>query len=230
MPFNVGKKKINFIMITILVVLEKTKKLLWYEYYHIFHGYISELLGDNNYGSELNNYVYTNICGGRCEKDGFSFPDNPYFYIRTSCDGVWRNFLNNINKKKQIFEGFRVLGFNIIETSTSKKYYETDASTPILVSKKYNLFDNLSSEEIIESEKYLLNNIIKRANKAGFNIDPNLSIKIILQRKHRDIKYRGITNKGRNIRLKIECNEPTKEFILTHGLGRSTSCGFGFLI
>ena len=217
-------------MITILVVLEKTDKLLGYEYYHVFHGYISELLGNEKYGAELNDYVYSNICGGRCTKDGFSFSNNPYFYIRTSCESVWTNFAKNIGSKNQIFEGFKVIGFNIIDTSLNKKYYETDASTPILVSKKYNFYDNLSSEEISDTERYLTNNVIKRAKENGFEIDPNLSIKIVMQRNHRDINYRGVINKGRNLKVKLECNEPTKEFILTHGLGRSTSCGFGFLI
>lgn len=217
-------------MITILVVLEKTKNILGYEYYSKFHGYISELLGDNKYGTQLNDYIYTNICGGRCKKDGFSFEGNPYFYIRTSCDDVWNNFAKNIVKKKEIFDGFKISGFDIVDTSLKKRFYETEASTPILVSKKYNTLNNLSFEEIKKSEKYLVNNIIKRAKKMGVEIDQNLSIKIILQRRHRMINYRGIFNNGRNLKIQINCDDKTKEFILTHGLGRSTSCGFGFLI
>jgi CRISPR-associated endoribonuclease Cas6 len=217
-------------MITILVVLGKTNKLLGYGYYHVFHGYMSELLGNDNYGTELTDYVYSNICGGRCTKDGFSFNGNPYFYIRTSCENVWGNFLKNIKNKKCIFDGFNVIGFNVIDTPLNKKYYETDASTPILVSKKYNFCDNLSSEDIFSTEKYLVNSVTKKANDSGFEIDPNLSIKIVMQRNHRDINYRGVINKGRNFKMKIDCNDSTKEFILTHGLGRSTSCGFGFLI
>lgn len=217
-------------MITILVVLEKTDKLLGYEYYHVFHGYMSELLGNENYGTELTDYVYSNICGGRCTKDGFSFSGNPYFYIRTSCEGVWNNFTKNIVNKKRIFDGFNIIGFNIVDTPLNKRYYETDASTPILVSKKYNFYDTLSPSDISDSEKYLIENVINKAKENGFDIDPNLSIKIVMQRKHRDINYRGVINKGRNLRLKIDCNDATKEFILTKGLGRSTSCGFGFLI
>ena len=217
-------------MITILVVLEKTSKLLSYEYYPEFHGYMSKLLGNEKYGTTLNDYVYSNICGGRCTKEGISFDENPYFYIRTSNESVWSNFAKNAVKKKEIFDGFKVMGFNLINTPLDKKYYETDASTPILVSKKFNKLDNLSSDEIKDTEKYLIDNLIKRAKDSGFEIDPNISIKIVLQRSHRDINYRGFINKGRNLKLKIICDESTKEFILTHGLGRSTSCGFGFLI
>lgn len=217
-------------MITILVVLEKTDKVLGYDYYPLFHGYMSTLLGNDKYGTPLNDYVYSNICGGRCKKEGITFEGNPYFYIRTSCEEVWSNFVKNIVKKKAIFDGFKIKGFDIVETSLERKYYETDASTPILVSKKYNKLDNLSSDEIKDSEKYLIDNIIKRAKENGVDIDPNLSIKIVLQRGHRDINYRGFINKGRNLKVRINCDDKTKEFILTHGLGRSTSCGFGFLI
>ena len=217
-------------MITILVVLEETEKILSYGYYHILHGYISKLLGDNNYGKLTNDYTYSNICGGRCTTEGFKFSGKPYFFIRTDKDEVWKNFLTNIAKMKQIFDGFKVLGFDIVNLDLKRKWFETDASTPILVSKKYNKVDNLSPSEIKESEQYLVNSVTKKASELGVEIDPNLSISITLQRPHRNIVYRGIINKGRNVRLKINCDEKTKEFILIHGLGRSTSCGFGFLI
>ena len=120
--------------ITILIQLKKTEKILGYEYYHVFHGYISELLGNETYGERRNEYVYSNICGGRCTKEGFSFPNNPYFYIRTNNNDVWNNFLKNINCKKNIMDGFSVEGFTIIDTNLNGNTFETDAASPILLS------------------------------------------------------------------------------------------------
>ena len=61
------------------------------------------------------------------------------------------------------------------------------------------------------------------------DIDPTLSIEVVKQRPHRDILMHGIINKGRNLLLKISANDETKKFIMDNGIGRSTSCGFGFL-
>ena len=216
--------------ITILIQLKKTEKILGYEYYHVFHGYISELLGNETYGKHHNDYVYSNICGGRCTSEGFSFPENPYFYIRTSSNEVWNNFLKNINRKKNIMDGFSVEGFTIIDTNLNVNTFETDAASPILLSNKYKKMDVLSHDDLVRVEEYLVNTIRKKAEEVGFEIDPHLSITITRQRKHRDIMYRGVVNKGRNLKLRINCNNETKEFVLTNGLGRSTGCGFGFLI
>ena len=217
-------------MITILVQLKETEKVLGYEYYHVFHGYISELLGNDRYGHEASDYVYSNICGGRCTTDGFSFTGNPYFYIRTDSDKVWQNFLRNIRVKKNIMEGFVVEGFTVVDVKLSGSIFETDASTPILVSKKYKLTNYLSSEELADTEKYMVESVRRKARELGVSIDENLSIKVLTQRKTRNINYRGIINRGRNFRLRINCDDKTKEFILVHGIGRSTGCGFGFLI
>jgi CRISPR-associated endoribonuclease Cas6 len=217
-------------MITILVQLKETEKILGYEYYHVFHGYISELLGNNQYGREVNDYVYSNICGGRCTTDGFYFPGKPYFYIRTDNEGVWQNFLKNIRNKKNIMDGFVVDGFTILETKLSRTVFETDASTPILVSNKYRLVKNLSREELYDTENYMVESIRRKAKELGVSIDNDLSIKILTQRSPRNINYRGTINKGRNLKLRINCDDKTKEFILVHGIGRSTGCGFGFLI
>ena len=217
-------------MITILVQLKKTDNILDYEYYHVFHGYISELLGNEKYGCQGHDYVYSNICGGRCTPEGFVFPENPYFYLRTDNENVWKNFIKNICSKKEIMEGFSVEGFTVVDTKLSKSVFETDASTPILVSKKYNFVNNLSREELIDSENYMVDSIKRKASEIGFAVDPSLSIRILLQRKHRNINYRGTINTGRNFKIRISCDERTKEFILVHGIGRSTGCGFGFLI
>jgi len=217
-------------MITILVQLKETEKVLGYEYYHVFHGYISELLGNDRYGHEASDYVYSNICGGRCTTDGFSFPGNPYFYIRTDSDKVWQNFLRNIRVKKNIMEDFVVEGFTVVDVKLSGSIFETDASTPILVSQKYKLTNYLSREELADTEKYMVESVRRKARELGVSIDENLSIKVLTQRKTRNINYRGIINRGRNFRLRINCDDKTKEFILVHGIGRSTGCGFGFLI
>ena len=217
-------------MVNIIVILEKTKKPLRYGYSSLLHGYMSELLGNENYGKSLSDYTYSHFIGGKRTNDGIVFEDNPYFYIRTSKEEVWKNFLKNISRKKFIFEGYNVLGFNVMDMNLDKEYFETDSSTPILVSKKYNLFDVLSQKELYDTEDYLVKSIINKGKDFGIDIDKNLSIKIVSQKKHTDVFYRDIINKGRNFKLKITCDKPTKEFILTYGIGRSTSCGFGFLI
>ena len=218
-------------MITILVALKQTKNVLGYEYYHVFHGYISELLGNDSYGKMSNDYIYSNICGGDFTVDGFDFRNStPYFYIRTSNEKVWQNFIKNISNKKNIMEGFEVDGFSVVNDNLKRNVYEPNAFTPILVSKKYNKFNNLSNDEILDCEKYLVETVKKKAEEAGFEIDPNLSIEILVQRKNRKIKYRGYINNGRNLKLRLNCDDKTKEFILTHGVGRSTGCGFGFLL
>lgn len=217
-------------MITILVQLKKTEKILGYEYYHVFHGYVSKLLGNEKYGQVDNDYVYSNICGGRCTDGGFYFPSKPYFFIRTNNDAVLNNFLSNLSRQMNIMEGFIVDGFTLVDTDLSSNIFETDAASPILVSKKYRRVENLSKEEILDTERYLVNSIKHRARELNTDIDENLSIKILSQRRSRNIKYRGFVNKCRNFRLRIDCDNETKEFILTHGIGRSTSCGFGFLI
>lgn len=218
-------------MITILVALKETKNVLGYGYYHVFHGYISELLGNDTYGKLANDYIYSNICGGDFTVDGFTFgKSKPYFYIRTGNEKVWQNFLKNISRKKNILEGFTVDGFSVVNDNLSRNVYETNAFTPILVSKKYNNTSNLSSDEILDSEKYMVESVKRKAKEIGFDVDPNLSIEILVQRKNRKINYRGIINNGRNLKLRLNCNEKTKEFILSHGIGRSTGCGFGFLL
>ena len=76
----------------------------------------------------------------------------------------------------------------------------------------------------------MIQTIASKAEKRGFNIDKNLSIKIVKQHNHKDINYRGIINKGRVFVLIINCNQETKEFIMLNGIGRSCGCGFGFII
>lgn len=219
-------------MITILVLLAKTKQVLSYRYRQDFHGYICNLLGNNHYKTPQNDYTYSNICGGRCTKEGIKFDGIPHFYIRTNSDSVLHNFMRNLSNTQfyNNLKGFHVLGFQIIESVLDKEFFETDASTPILVSKKYNHINLLSCAEINDTEKYLTESVFRKAKEMNIEIDSKLSIKITKQRMHRDIQYGHAINKGRNLVLGINCNRETKEFILLHGIGRSSSCGFGFLI
>lgn len=217
-------------MITIKVILKKTEKPLKYGYEHVFHGYISDLLGNNTYGTHKSKYSYSNICGGIPKEEGLVFSGNPYFIIRTNDEETWQNFLSNISKKVNVMENMIIEGFSVDDTNTEKKIFRTLPSSPILVSKKYDKYNHLGPEELLSCEKYLINSVLVKAKECGFSVDPNLSIRIKEQKNHVNVRYRDIFNKGRNFLFEINSNNETKEFILTHGLGRSCGCGFGVIV
>lgn len=217
-------------MFDIKVILKKTDVVLSYDYFHKMHGYVCNVLGNTFHKSMLNNYIYTNLLGGDNTKDGIVFKENPYFLIRTDDCSVLANFLNNLPNNKLLFDGLEIECFTSYPTISKKSYFRTVKSSPILVSKNYDRKDVLSKDDLNETEKYLIESIHKHAIEYGFEVDSNLSIKIIRQHNHKDIRYRNILNKGRVFELQIKCDNKTKEFILLHGIGRSVGSGFGFLI
>lgn len=218
-------------MFDIKVALKKTDKVLPYDYYYKMHGFICNLLGNNFYCSMQNNYIYSNLMGGDYTKDGIVFKEQPYFFIRTDDDTVLANFLNSLsNNKTKLFEGFEIEGFMTLLPKIKTSYFRTVKSSPILVSKTFDKKDNLSNDDLKETEKYLVESVIRHAKEYNVSIDENLTIEIIRQHKHKDILYKETINKGRVFELKINANKETKEFIISHGIGRSTGSGFGFLI
>jgi len=216
-------------LLTVRVVLKETREILPYNYCHKFKGYVSNLLGCETYNTKKNDYVFSFLCGGRLTKRGIIFHDNPFFYFRTSDQNVWNLFTQNLKEHTKLFGSFEVLGWEVVPTNLKKTVFETDAASPILVSKKYSYVNDLSSDQLKDTENYLVSSVLNKANEYGFNVDDNLKISIIKQRMHRDVAYKGAINKGRNVKLRIECNEDTKAFILSQGLGRSTGIGFGFI-
>ena len=216
------------VMIEICVYLKNSGKPLSYEYHTSFHGYISELLGNDNYGTTVRNYSYSNLCGGVCTKDGIVFHNNPYFLVRTKDDAVWKRFCENINKKRRIADGYDVIGWDLREVDCNPIFFRTESSSPILLPKRFS-GDVLSDEEKDDAEKYLVSSVKARAKESGFDIDEGIQIKIVSQFHHYDVNYRGVINKGKNLKLKIISDEKTKEFILLNGLGKSTGIGFGFV-
>lgn len=217
-------------LIDIKVVLNQINYSLPYDYYQRMHGYIISLLGDNSYGSMNRDFIYTNLIGGDNKKEGIVFNNEPYFIIRTNNDEIIKKFLININSHKELFLGLTVKYIvPPVEVDCNKNVFFTVKQSPILVSKTFNWQNVLTSEDIAMTEKYLLNNIIEKAKNISFNIDENLSIKIVSQYNCKDINYNNIINKGRVFKFKIECNNETKEFILLNGLGRSCGSGFGFI-
>ena len=217
--------------ITFRVILKNTTEILPYDYYNKMHGYICKLLGNDFYGKDYRNYVYSNICNGRCTKQGFKFVDNPYFYVRVDSEKLRGVFYKNIVRIPIILgrNKFYVEGVEIIEEDLSEKvYFDTDAASPIIAPKKFK-GDYLSIDDLKICEESFVAQVKRRGNEMDIDIDPTLSIEVVKQRPHRDILMHGIINKGRNLLLKISANDETKKFIMDNGIGRSTSCGFGFL-
>lgn len=217
----------------IKVFFKKTEAILPFDYFANFHSFIVKLLGDDKYGMRQNDYVYSNIRGWKPRKDlgGFVFEDAPYFNIRTNSEIVWGNFTRNLPSVRQFMEGFDIDGWTIEETNLNRRVFETCYESPILIgNNKKDAYAPLSNEMKKKYEQYLKNGIFKAAESCGVRIDENLSIRIMYDHGTSYIKYRGIHNIGRRFRLYIECDENTKEFILTHGLGRSCGCGFGYIL
>lgn len=220
-------------MIEIKLILEPFSHALPYDYYNRMHGFISKLMGDNNYGKNYNRYHYTNIIGGENTKDGIIFKDaTPYFIIRFDKNDteLQDRFWNNITSCVNLFFGLKLKTFLFEEVDNyKKKTFRTLKQSPILISEKYRQLDDLSLDIIQETESYLLRCIRNKAKACGFKLDERLTINIVNQYNPKTINYNGIQNKGRLFELKINANEATKKFILLNGLGRSCGCAFGFI-
>ena len=55
--------------------------ILTHTYYNKFHGFVCELLGDNQYQNQSNNYTTTFICGGKSIDKGIVFTKNDVYFI-----------------------------------------------------------------------------------------------------------------------------------------------------
>lgn len=219
-------------MLEIKVILKKIDYLIPYDYYNRMHGYVSNLLGNETYGKNINKYIYSNLIGGENIKNGIKFINNPYFIIRIDDNDneIKRRFIDNIKSHTELFFGLSVLGVSWENINIdSKTNFRTLKQSPILVSKKFTFTNYLNNEEIKECEEFILKTIKEKAIASNFKIDENLTIKITRQHNHKDINYRGVINKGRVFELHINANAETKKFIMLNGIGRSCGCGFGFI-
>lgn len=219
-------------MLEIKIILNNIDYLIPYDYHNRLHGYVSDLLGNETYGKNVNKFIYTNLIGGENIKNGIRFINNPYFIIRidNNDNETKRRFIDNISKYKELFFGLTVLGVTWENINiNSKTTFKTIKQSPILVSKKFSFINYLNTNEIKECEDFIINTIKEKAKTSNFKLDNNLTIKILRQHNSKDINYKGIINKGRVFELEINADEETKKFIMLNGIGRSCGCGFGFI-
>lgn len=216
-------------MYDVLMFIKNRNFLLDYNYRNKLHGYVSNLMGDNQYGKIFHNYKYSNIIGGELTNKGIFFKEDAYFIIRIERDIDKSILLNNISNHLTLFNGLVLNNINIVKVDYNKTSFRTLKESPILISKKFDKVDYINNNNFSIIEDELIKSIKERGKLANIEIDPNLNIKIYKQYNHKDTLYNNIINKGRVFELKINCDEKTKKFILLNGLGRSIGCGFGFI-
>lgn len=206
--------------------------LVSYSYLPILHGYLSNVICDNNYCTTQNKFIYTGLCGGKCIKKGLFFEKNPYFYVRFSDADAYASFVTNLrdNKLYDIFDDVKVIGLSNVPDTSEKDVFRILAYSPLVTSENIQrIKGNLDDNDLSHLESYLIANVRERAEKHNIAIDPNLSIKVIAQFSTVLAHYRKIDKRCRVLDIAIEADDDTKEFIYSHGLGKSTSCGFGFI-
>lgn len=219
----------------IKVYVTQGNKPIGYDYHRKLHGFVSKLLGNETYGSTTNNYVYSNLNVPEYKKDGIWLKNGKgYFIIRTNNPQAFVNFITNYDtlKDKEIFYDIHLDGFNLSQIDSVKKTkFRTMIQSPILINGDKNLLrkDWLDDNDIHKCENYITNNIIEKAKSLNVSLDKDLKVKIKNQKKHSDIVYNGVYNKGRVFDLEINCDDNTKEFILLNGIGRSCGIGFGMI-
>lgn len=217
-------------MIEIKLFTNKPNKLVPYDYVNKMHGVVCRLLGNENYQTPINDYVYSFLNGGVFLKNGIRFENNPYFFIRLNNFNIFKSFIENINKNNELFYGLIIEGFyEPYLQDTDKTIFKTLPSSPILIPKRYDKYKILPEDEKSHIEDYMKNSVLKKGLENGITLDNNLEIKIKKEHRHCDITYCNIINKGRVFDLEINTNSKTKEFILLNGIGRSCGIGFGFI-
>ena len=200
-----------------------------YGYEMALHGYVSSIIGNDMYGERGKDYVYTNIIGIKPSGDHFEVEGEPYFMVRLSSEEQLSHFLKELPKRTEIFTGVTVKNISPCPDDVESGIFYSTPASPILLPKKYDSKDRLDKEDLVKCEQYLVGNAIRTANKFGFKLDGNFGIKILRQNKHSNYYYRGWMNKGRNLTVKINGNRDTINFVLSHGIGRGTGIGCGFL-
>lgn len=203
-------------------------------YRSALHGYAIKLCNDDNqHGQSTNNYHYSSIEGMRHVKGAIA-PHTHYrqhFTIRTAEPKILCNILSRINDNREVFGGIRVKKHHLKPVNYQKCIFSTRCMSPILLSDNFDkVRGQLNNDQVTIAERYLENSVKRRMQQYGLECDPELRIVILKQHDHQTVvKYKDRTIQGRNLILRITANDETKKFILTHGLGRSTGIGFGFI-
>lgn len=195
-----------------------------------FHGFVSNLFGDNCYKENKSKYSVSAL--RNCEFVGGSivFYDNPYFIVRIGDSETFECFRNGVKRYKNEFFGMLIEGIQELETNLERNMFSIQKDSPIILGRSFKHMHNIMNKEEMEmAERYLVSQTLERAKKANINIDNGLRIKIVKDFQPVVIKYHGILNNSRIMDLEIECDNGLKEFILLHGLGKSNSCSFGFV-
>lgn len=213
----------------IVLAMPKGKKLPT-SYRTQFHGFISNLFGDNCYKENKSKYSVTALRNGKYKENFIVFNDNPYFIVRIGDSETFNCFVENIKKYNNEFFGMEIEGIQEFHTSIERTEFSIQQDTPIRLGKSFeNIHRVMTKNEIEQAEEYLVKQTLERAKEANVNTDNGLKIKIIRDFQPIVIKYHNILNNTRVMNLSIECDNELKEFILVHGLGKSNSCGFGFI-
>jgi CRISPR/Cas system endoribonuclease Cas6 (RAMP superfamily) len=224
-------------MFEIKIYFKKINFALPYTYYDKLHGFICQLMGDNNYGKCYHHYLASNLCGGEFKAQGITFKDKPFMLVRIdkNDDTLKVHFIQAINTLPKLYIGDDILlevdSFTVNEVTINKNVFNTSKYSPILTTKKYSKFDKVINMEIAkkDTELHLLKSIQEKAKECEFEIDPDLSITILQEYNKKIINYRGIYNTGRIFKLLINANYETIKFIMLNGLGRSAGCQFGYI-
>lgn len=216
------------------IELDFPKRDYSHNYREGLHGYVAQLCGDDNhYGLTTGNYAYSSIEGLLHIQGGVvADPDKKqYFTIRTDKPTILSNITRNLDKKKELFGGIKIKKATLSQANYKKSIFTTRHLSPILLPNKWdNIKGRLTNEQMLKAEVCLTNGVRRRMQEYGLPDDPTLKISILRQDRHNVfIKYRQHKSQGRNLTLKITGRDETKHFILTHGIGRSTGIGLGFL-
>lgn len=229
------------------IVISSKDNVVDFNYEHDLHAFLCTHISDVGYGTQVKAYIHSNLkesepslCRLPCGiwgKKGISFASDPCFTIRTNDLAIAQSIVKNIQVGTPVFKNFKVKDFvaNRVVDLDNKTRFSTLYSSPILVADTYNKYKVIPESEIQNVEKYMKDNVIRRANLMGVELG-DFDIKIEKQYKCCEIipKKTDNINKayksiGRNFVLNITGSTSAKEFIYLYGIGRALGLGFGFL-
>lgn len=215
---------------TFKIVFEQPSNGINVDYKRSLHGFMCNLCGDNNYGSNNSKYSYTGLRGGTIINNEIKFKNSPYILIRIGSSEVFNSFINQLPNMTKSLMGLKIIGIVEVFVDMNRTLFKTQPDTPLRLGKKFeNIHRKLNHDEKENAEQYLINQVKQRAIADNVIIDENLSIKIVNEYKPVIVNYRGIYSNSRVFDLNINCDSLTKEYILLHGLGKSNASGFGFI-
>lgn len=197
------------------------------------HAYMCKIAGNNQYKQSGNLFIHSSIEGVKHITNAISpkKDENQYFSIRANDPDILMYIIENISKNRHIFNDVTVRELECMHIQYNKNYFKTRVMSPILFGRRLDRTNeklNLSEREY--AEKYLVDKINQNMVLFGLLPDNNLKIKIIRQYdRNTKVRYQNNSLYGKNLVLKIEANDLTKKFIMTHGIGRSVSLGLGFI-